>query len=135
MGIPTQEDASLMISLFRLRLDPFMQESEEWFTSHFEPDSWEELKAKHHENSREWRMLTTVLGYWEMLGALVDHNLLSEDLLFDVMEGMDITWEKVRNWVPSARSEMGPDLWENIELLATRQQKWRFTRLPKAQRV
>ena len=135
MGIPTHEDAHMMVEIFKLRLDPYLQESETWFNTKFRPGSWEELKVRYPIDSREWRMLNTVLGYWEMLGALVDHNLLSEDLLFDAMESLDITWDKVREWLPSARSEMGPDLWANIELLVTRQQKWRYTRIPKIQRV
>jgi hypothetical protein len=69
-----------------------------------------------------------------MVGALVDHNLLSDDLVFDAMETLDITWEKIKDWLPSARAEMGADLWENVELMITRQQKWRYTRTPKSQR-
>jgi hypothetical protein len=75
-----------------------------------------------------------VLGYWEMVGALVDQNLLSEDLLFDAMESVDYSWERMKEWLPAARGEVGADLWENIELLANRQQKWRYTRIPKALR-
>jgi hypothetical protein len=134
MSIPTHEDARMLIELFRLRLDPFLQEAETWFNTEFQPGPWEELKARYPTASREWRMLTTVLGYWEMVGALVDHNLLSDDLVFDAMETLDITWEKIKDWLPSARAEMGADLWENVELMITRQQKWRYTRTPKSQR-
>lgn len=135
MGIPTHEDAHMMVRIFRLRLDPFVQESENWFNSQFKPGSWDELKARYPLNSREWRMLNTVLGYWELLGALVDHNLLSEDLLFDTIAPFDNIWERVQDWLPSARAEMGPDLWENIELLVGRRQKWLHTRVPKLQRI
>ncbi len=134
MSIPTQEDAHLMVELFKLRLDPYLQQSETWFATKFEAGSWDELKAKYPIGSVEWRMLSTVLGYWEMLGALVDHNLLSEDLLFDAIESMDFTWERVKEWVPTARTEATPDLWENVERLATRQAKWRYTRTPKNER-
>jgi hypothetical protein len=135
MSIPTHEDAHLLVKLFKLRLEPFMQESETWFNADLQLGPWAEMKEKYNSNSREWRMLTTVLGYWEMLGALVDHNLLSDDLLFDTMESMDITWEKIREWLPSARAEMGAELWENVDLLISRQAKWRYTRLPKALRT
>jgi hypothetical protein len=123
-----------MVSLFKLRLEPYMQQSENWFTQEFKAASWDEVKQKYPMGSNEWRMLTTVLGYWEMVGALVDQNLLSEDLLFDAMESVDYSWERMKEWIPSARAEVGPDLWENIELLATRQAKWRYTRIPKALR-
>jgi len=135
MSIPTHEDAHLMVKIFKLRLDPFLQEAETWFTTEFKQVQWEELKQLYPLSSREWRMLTTVLGYWEMLGALVDHNLMSDDLLFDTMESMDITWAIVKDWLPSIRAGMEPELWENIDLLITRQKKWAYTRLPKALRT
>ena len=135
MGIPTHEDARLIVELFRLRLEPFMQESEHWFATDFKPGSWEQLKARYPRTSREWRMLTTVLGYWEMLGALVDHNLLSEDLVFDAIESIDVTWDNVTDWLTDARLEMGSDLWENVEMLATHQRRWKLIRIPKSQQV
>lgn len=135
MGIPTHEDAHLMVELFRLRLEPFLQESENWFSTQFKPGTWEELKERYPRSGREWRMLNTVLGYWELLGALVDHNLLSEDLLFDAIESVDVTWDKVGAWLPSARLEFGSDLWENIELLVARQRRWRLIRTPKSEEM
>lgn len=135
MSIPTQEDAFLMVELFKVRMEPFMQESETWFSTQFQPESWEEIKLRHPVGTKEWRMLTTVLGYWELLGSLLDHNLLSEDLLFDAIESVDVTWDKVQAWLPNARLEMGSDLWENIELLVARQRRWKIVRVPKAQQV
>jgi hypothetical protein len=133
MSIPTQDDAHLMVELFKLRFEPFLQESETWFAMQFQPEAWETIKARYPQGSKEWRMLTTVLGYWELLGALLDHNLLSEDLMFDAIESIDVTWDKVKEWIPHARLDMGSDLWENIELLVARQRRWRLVRVPKAE--
>ncbi len=135
MSIATQDDARLLVELFRLRLDPFLQEAETWFIMQFQPGTWDDLRVKYPPGSREWRMMTTILGYWEMIGALLDHNLVSEDLLFDAMESIDATWEKVREWLPSARLDMGSDLWENIEVLTKRQRRWRIARTPKGYEV
>ena len=133
MGIPTHEDAHLIVELYQLRLEPFLQEFETWFSMQFQPGTWEELRVRYPIGGREWRMLNTVLGYWEMIGALVDHNLLSEDLVFDAFESIDYTWDKVKEWLPSARLDIGTDLWENIEILVTKQQRWRLVRTPKSQ--
>src|SRR5689334_20546618 len=135
MGIPTHEDARLLVELFQLRLNPFMQQSENWFATQFEPATWDELKVKYPLGSQEWRMLNTILGYWEMLGAMIDHNLLSEELLFDAIESVDVTWDKVKDWLPHARLEMGTDLWENIELLVNKQRRWKIVRTPKSEEV
>jgi hypothetical protein len=123
-----------MVKLFKLRLNSYLQASEKWFNLEFQPGPWADVQAKYPRGTDEWRMLVTVLGYWEMVGALVDQNLLSEDLLFDAIESMDFTWERLKEWLPTIRADVGPDVWENIELLATRQRKWRYTRIPKSQR-
>jgi hypothetical protein len=125
----------MLIELFKLRLDPLMQESQTWFEGKFQPGTWEEIRTRYPLGSKEWRMLNTVLGYWEIVGVLIDQNLISDDLIFDAMESLDVAWDKVNSWLPGARSEMGPDFWENIELLVTRQKRWRYTRIPKAQRT
>src|SRR5690349_15450089 len=117
MSIPTQDDAHLMVELFKLRFEPFLQESETWFALQFQPEPWESIKAKYPVGGQELRMLNTVLCYWELLGALLDHHPLREDLLFDAIESVDVTWDKVKDWIPHARADMGPDLWENIEML------------------
>lgn len=135
MSIPTHEDAHLLVRLFSLRLEPYMQQSEDWFVTQFQSGSWADLKERYPNGSREWRMLTTVLGYWEMIGALIDHNLLSEDLVFDAMESIDTTWDRVKEWLPQARLELGSDLWENIELLANKQRRWRIVRVPKSEEI
>ena len=135
MAIPTHDDAHMLIKLFKLRLHPLMQESQSWFEGEFQPGTWEEIRTRYPQGSKEWRMLNTVLGYWEMVGALIDQNLLSDDLVFDAIESLDVAWDKVNSWLPEARSEMGHDLWENIELLVNRQKRWRYTRIPKSQRI
>ena len=53
MSIPTQEDAHLMVELFKLRLDPFMQQSEAWFATKFEVGSWDEVRAKYPMGSAD----------------------------------------------------------------------------------
>ena len=133
MSIPTHEDAHLLVRLFSLRLEPFMQQSEDWFLTQFQTGSWSDLKTRYPIPGHEWRMLTTILGYWEMIGAIIDHNLLSEDLVFDAIESIDATWGKVQDWLPEARLELGSDLWENIEILAQKQRRWRLVRTPKSE--
>ena len=51
------------------------------------------------------------------------------------MESIDATWDKVREWLPSARLDMGTDLWENIEILVSKQRRWRIVRMPKVNQV
>ena len=135
MGMPTHEDAKLLIEVFKLRMDPSLQEAERWFLSKFQPGTWTDVRARYPEGSPEWMYLSRVLRYWEMVGALVYHNLLNEDLLFDLLESTDRLWERLGEWLPSARSEMAVDTGENIELLVQRQRRWRHAYQPKAERL
>jgi len=135
MGIPTHEDAKLLIELFKLRHDPAMQEAERWFLTAFRPGSWPEIEARYPSGSPERMYLTRVMNYWEMVGALVYHNLINEDLLFDLLESTDRLWEMLKEWLPAARAQMAVDTGENIEILVQRQRRWREIYQPKAERL
>src|SRR6476469_2739436 len=89
MGMPTHEDAKLLLELFKLRHDPAMQDAERWFLTEFRPGPWSEIEARYPSGSPGRMYLTRVMNYWEMIGALVYHNLINEDLLFDVLESTD----------------------------------------------
>ena len=125
MGIPTYDDAKMMLELYRLRLDPSLKEAQQWFVNDFQPGNWNEVQQRYGPGTKEWQMLTSILGYWEIIGALVDQNLLSEDLVFDAIESLDLAWDRVSAWLPGARKGMGIDLWENVEILVERQAHWK----------
>jgi hypothetical protein len=46
MGIPTHEDAKLMLQLFRTRQDPRFLENENWFLREFRPGPWSEVSHR-----------------------------------------------------------------------------------------
>ncbi len=135
MGIPTHADATLLIDVFKLRLEPAMQEAEAWFTTKFQPGPWSQVNARYPVGGPERLYLTRVLNYWEMIGVLVYHNLLNEDLLFDLLENTDRLWDRLREWLPTARAEKALDVGENIEILVQRQHRWRQTYQLKADRL
>lgn len=135
MGAPTREEKQMLVRLFRLRLEPSLQEAQVWFSTTFQPAPWEELQAKYPFDSHEWHMLATILDYWDMLGTLIDCDLLSEDLAFDAVQGINFTWNKLKDWLPDARAENGQELWRNIEALANRQNRWRVVHVPRLQKV
>ncbi|HUS14327.1 MAG TPA: hypothetical protein VM536_04825 [Chloroflexia bacterium] len=135
MGIPTHEDAKLMMDLFRLRQDPALQEAERWFLREFKPGPWGDMSERYQLGTPDRGRLETILGYWELVGALVDHGLLNEDLLFDVLGSTEPVWQRMEPWVAAARSELGSDTWENIEILVGRQRRWRQLHRPKSTRL
>jgi hypothetical protein len=74
MGIPTHEDAKLMLQLFRTRQEPRFLENENWFLREFRPGPWSEVSHRYPAGTQERNRLDSVLGYWELVGALIDHG-------------------------------------------------------------
>jgi len=135
MGMPTHEDAKLLLQLFELRQQPALLEAERWFWHDFQSASWPVVNARYPAGSPERLLLTRVLEYWEMVGALIDHNLLNEDLLFDTMESTEPFWSRLREWLPGAHAEGAFKAGENIEILITRQRRWHQLYQRKAERL
>ncbi len=125
MSIPTYEDARLLLELYRIRYSPEFQEAHRWFMTDFEAGSWEEVRRTCPPASREAGYLGQVMAYYSALGTMVFHNLLSEDILFDVIEDLMPVWQRVQPWIYEAREAEGPHLYENVELLVERQQRWK----------
>jgi hypothetical protein len=85
--------------------------------------------------SPEAARMERVLRYWELIGAMIDHGLLNEDLLFDVFSSVEPVWQRIEPWVTQARAALGVDAWENIEILNERQRHWRQMHRPKSTRL
>ena len=66
----------------------------------------------------------------ELIGVLVNKELLSEDLIFDLYGSM--VWEKVEPIVYGMRKEINmPRLFENYEVCAKKYQSWAEKNPPK----
>src|SRR5690242_17140280 len=117
MGIPTHEDGKVLIEIFRMRQDPQLQDAESWFLHEFRPGSWSDINMRYPPGSPEAARMERVLRYWELIGAMIDHGLLNEDLLFDVFSSVEPIWQRIEPWVTQARAALGVDAWENIEIL------------------
>lgn len=135
MGIPTHEDAKVLLDIVRMRQSPQFQEAEGWFIREFRPVSWSDFRARYPQGSPEQARVETVLRFWELVGALVDNGLMNEDLLFDVIDSVDPIWARIEPWLTEARAELGSNTWENLELLLLRQRHWRQMHRPKAGRL
>ena len=135
MGIPTYEDAKVLLELFRMRQEPGLEEAERWFLHQYQPGTWEEIQIRYPAGAPEHARMERVLRYWELVGALVDHGLLNEDLLFDVLQDMQPIWQRIEPWVTQARAAQGVDTWENLEILAGLQRHWQQMHRPKSQRL
>jgi hypothetical protein len=123
------------MDLFKMHEETPLREAEAWFLHDFRPASWGTISAQYTAGTPDSVRIERVLRFWELVGALIDHGLLNEDLLFDVLPSVEPVWQRIEPWIAQARGEWGNDTWENIEILAARQRHWRQLHRPKATRL
>ena len=124
MAKPTHEDANLMLQLVR----SWPVEATDWIWSgEFIPD-YKEFAEKRTEGGEEYAYVRAVLNWYETIGTLHKHGLLSEDLLFDWL-AIDLTWDRMRSHALGSREEIGnPHMYENFEAMANAQRAWAASR-------
>jgi len=127
---PTKADAELSLRLFAImRSDEEFKKARWWFYEEFDEKSYRAFKKKCPKGSEGYRNFIVFADYLEVLGALVNHGLLSEDLVFDMI---DVPWKKAEPIVHGIRKDMKlPRLYENFEVLAKKLPEWEKKHPPK----
>ncbi len=131
MSKPTKADAELLLQIFAImRTDEDSRNAMFWVLEELEKQSYDEFKAKNPMGSEGYRNFMIHAMYWEVIGTLVNKELLSEDLVFD-MFGSGF-WEKVEPIAQGMRKDWKwPRLWENFEVFAKKYPKWAEKNPPK----
>ena len=124
MSKPTKDDASLMLQIMTMmKGDEVYQKAEIWSLIEFKAKDYEEFKVKYPMGSEGYKYLMNLLSYGELIGTLINHELLSEDLVFDLYGNM--LWDKAEPIVHGMRNETGrPRLFENFEVCAMKYPIW-----------
>jgi hypothetical protein len=117
MAEPTREDAQLLVQLATLFAQGGMREASSWvWSEEFVPDH-DEFKERNPAGSTGFDRVMTVAGFYETIGTLWKHKLISEELLFDWLT-MEPIWNRMKPVLLGMRDEMGePRLWENFEAM------------------
>ena len=131
MSKPTKEDASLMLQLMAMmKKDKVYQKAEIWIFTQYKAKDYEEFKKKYPVGSEGYGYMANMLSYGELVGVLVNNELLSEDLVYSLFGGM--LWEKAKDVVHGIRKDWGrPRLYENFELMARKYSTWEESHPPK----
>lgn len=109
MAAPTREDAQLMLQVLQWAGSIGMKEAgAAVMAEDFDPES-----AEPRDDA-----VSTVLTVGELIGALVKHELLSRELVEDII-WVSGSWARVGPAALKARAEAGePRIYENFEALA-----------------
>lgn len=124
MSPPTKEEVAVLLQLYEMTTRPEMRAARTWMLTEFDAANYEEFQSQYPAGSTEWRHFTDVCGIMELFGVLLKHEVLGEDLLFDLFGGIDVLWNTVAGVVPEMRAAIDPRLYENFEQLSARYRSW-----------
>ena len=128
MAKPTKDDASLLLQLLTLLKKD--NDALRWINEKFEEKNYDDFKAKYPKGSEGYRNFMTVASNGELIGTLVNKELLSEDLIYDLWG--PLLWEKVEPIAHGMRKDINrPRLFENYEVCAKKYPMWAEKNPPK----
>ena len=130
---PDNYDADLLLRLYDLRREAKLRQAREWFVREFQAGSLEEHRAQNPPGSERDAFFRMVVGYWDMVGSIVNHGLIKEEFFFENTGEFWVVWDRIRKWVPAARTTLkNPMMWHNLETLAGKYEAWMEKRAPEA---
>jgi len=131
MSKPTKEDATLLLQIMAVwgankeNLKAYL-----WIYQELDEKNYDDFKTKYPIGSEGYRNIMTLASNGELVGVLVNRELLNEDLVFDLWGSM--LWEKVEHIVQGIRKDAKkPRLFENYEVFGKKYQLWAEKNPPK----
>ena len=125
MRKPNHSDAELLIRLYELRRDPELRRARQWFLTDFSAQSWTEIKLRYLTHSDEDRHFRMTTSYWEMVGSLVNRDVLHAEVFFDHTGEDLVSWERCKPWISEARSDIRPTYLYQFERMVEAHQAYR----------
>jgi hypothetical protein len=113
-----QEDATLILRLYKLRREPVMREARNWFFSFNPTSAGEYMEAMMGEHSGHLRM---VISYWDMAASLVNHGAIDEQMFNDANGEHLFIFAKIEPILEELRQQWNqPDMLKHFETLIRR---------------
>jgi hypothetical protein len=132
MGKPDARDAELILKIYELRREKVLREARAWFSGKFEAASADELRRKYPPGSQEDAYFRQVVSFWDMVGALVYHKTVNEELFLETNREYLGVWRKAQPIIEELRQKRSnPRLYENLEYLVRAFQRWSEKQPPK----
>jgi hypothetical protein len=115
---PTYRDATLLVQLAQWQTVCDLDGALRWLASdRFSPD-FADFTRLYPPGSEEDRKASLICAYFETVGALYDHGLINEELLFDWLEVAPV-WDRIKGYALGQREgAQGSPPWLHFEALA-----------------
>lgn len=126
MASPERAEVDVLLQLYQIY--DRNREALLWFLHDLAAKDYAAYTAQYAGTSRERVAFTSVCGFFELAGVLVNRKLLSADLFFDVFNPAPY-WERARPIVEGMRKAR-PHIYENFESLVAKRRQWAAKRPP-----
>jgi hypothetical protein len=128
---PTHEQAQLHLQVYDLRRETRLRQARDWFQQNYHVETLEEAMRIGGPGTEQGTFVGMVIGYWEQACALLNYELLNEDLFFETSGEFFGVWEQLKTVVPQFREAFhDPNLLANLEKAAKRFEEWSEKRSP-----
>lgn len=114
------DDVATLLKLYELATEPHVRAAQSWALTELEATDYESFQRRYPSGSQEWRHFNDICGVMELFGVLVKHQLVREDVFFDLFGGIDLLWDAMAGVIQGMRQTIDPRLYENFELLHQR---------------
>jgi hypothetical protein len=128
---PTFEQAQLHLQVYEQRREAKLRQAREWFFKNYHVTNLDDAMRIAPMGSEQGAFSSMVISYWEQACALLNYDLLHEDLFFETSGEFFGVWEMVKPVVPAFRERFATKTFcANLEKAAQRFEKWSETRSP-----
>jgi hypothetical protein len=128
---PTHEQAQLHLQVYDLRREARLRQARDWFQQNFVAETIEDAFRIAAPGTENGAFVGMVFGYWEQACALLNYDLLHEDLFFETSGEFYGVWESLKAVVPQFREKLkDKNFLANLESAAQRFEEWSEQRSP-----
>jgi hypothetical protein len=128
---PTHEQAQLHLQVFDQRHEPRLRQARDWFFKNYFADNWNDamrIAAPGTEGGTNFMM---VVSYWVQACALLNYELLHDDLFFQTSGEFFGVWERIKPTIAEGREQWANQQFlANLEEAAIRFEAWMEKRSP-----
>jgi hypothetical protein len=128
---PTHEQAQLHLQIYEMRREARLRQARDWFFKNYWVDKMEDAMRIAAPGTEAGTFVMMVAGYWDQACALLNYDLLHEDLFFETSGEFFGVWERIKPIIREGRETFANNQFlGHLEKAANRYETWIEARSP-----
>ena len=107
---PTHEQAQLHLQIYEERREPRLRQARDWFFANCFADTLDEAMRIAPPGTEAGTNFMMVISYWDQACALLNYELLHEDLFFETSGEFFGVWERIKPTIKEGRERFSNKL-------------------------